>query len=92
MCNCRFRCCCCPCCCCRPRRPGGPGGIGPGGPGGPGGVRPGNDICAGVRRRAYRKGFRNGYWAGFNDASFGRGPGGPGSGDPRDGDGCGCDN
>ena len=57
MCNCRFRCCCCPCCCCRPRRPGGPGGIGPGGPGGPGGVGPGNDICAGVRRRAYREGF-----------------------------------
>lgn len=82
MCNFRFRCCCCcPCCCrtsCRPGRPG---------PGGPGGVGPGNDICAGVRRRAYREGFHNGYWTGYNDALYGRGPGSDGPGRP-DGPGC----
>ena len=57
------------------------------------------DICAGERRRAYREGFRNGYWEGFNDASWGRPCGFP---QPRggaaqapvavDAGGCGCNN
>ena len=77
-CNCgRCRCncgCCCNCCnncsCC----------CGSGGGSGVGGGNTGNggwgcnrwDPCAGVRNRAYRRGFNNGYWAGYNDATFGR--------------------
>ena len=38
----------------------------------------GHDICAGARRQAYREGFRNGYWEGFNDATWGN----PGCGGP----------
>lgn len=56
-----------------------------------------NDICAGERRQAYREGFRNGYWEGFNDARWGRPGGFPqprqgGDGIGRNSGGCGCGN
>ena len=63
--------CCCNCnCCCGNGNGNGTGN----GNGNAGNGCCGNrwDPCAGVRNRAYRRGFNNGYWAGYNDATFGR--------------------
>lgn len=70
---------CCDCVCCRCTCGCGCGcGCGNGngnGSGSGGGNDNGHghwDPCAGVRNRAYRRGFNNGYWRGYNDATFGR--------------------